>query len=41
MKYTTIGKAFKLKSGAGLSAKKMIPGGFPVFGGNGINGNHN
>ena len=41
MKYTTIGKAFKLKSGAGLSAKNMIPGGFPVFGGNGINGNHN
>ena len=41
MKYTTISKAFKLKSGAGLSAKKMILGDYPVFGGNGINGFHN
>jgi len=41
MKYTTIGNAFKLKSGAGLSAKKMVSGNFPVYGGNGINGTHN
>ena len=41
MRYTTIGKAFKLKSGVGLSAKKMISGDYPVFGGNGINGTHN
>ena len=41
MRYTTIGKAFKLKSGIGLSAKKMISGDYPVFGGNGINGTHN
>ncbi len=31
----------KLKSGDGLTAKKMIPGVFPVYGGNGIAGYHN
>lgn len=31
----------KLKSGDGLTAKKMIAGIFPVFGGNGIAGYHN
>lgn len=30
----------KLKSGIGLTAKNMIPGDFPVFGGNGIAGYH-
>ena len=36
-----IEKAFKLKSGALLSAKKMIRGPYPVYGGNGNNGYHN
>ena len=30
-----------LKSGDSLSAKQMIPGEYPVYGGNGINGFHN
>ena len=33
--------AFKLKSGDGLSAKSFINGPYPVYGGNGISGNHN
>jgi len=41
MKWTTIGKAFKIKSGSQLSAKNMIEGIYPVFGGNGISGYHN
>lgn len=41
MKSTTIGKAFKLKSGIQLSAKNMSGTGYPVYGGNGINGYHN
>lgn len=32
---------FKLKSGDNLTAKKMVDGEFPVFGGNGIAGYHN
>ena len=32
---------FKLKSGDGLTAKNMIEGEFPVYGGNGISGYHN
>lgn len=32
---------FKLKSGDGLTAKNMIEGPFPVYGGNGIAGHHN
>ncbi len=32
---------FKLKSGDNLTSKQMINGRFPVFGGNGIAGNHN
>lgn len=32
---------FKLKSGDGLTAKKMIPGDYPVFGGNSQAGTHN
>lgn len=35
------GEVFKLKSGDGLTAKNMIVGKFPVFGGNGIAGYHN
>lgn len=34
------GELFKLKSGDGLTAKKMIDGQYPVFGGNGIAGYH-
>jgi len=41
MEITTIGQAFKLKSGTQLSAKNMQKGIYPVFGGNGINGYHN
>src|SRR5690606_2933419 len=33
--------SFKLKSGDNLTAKKMVEGEFPVFGGNGIAGYHN
>lgn len=32
---------FKLKSGENLTTKKMVPGKFPVYGGNGIAGFHN
>ncbi|MDG1816672.1 MAG: restriction endonuclease subunit S [Glaciecola sp.] len=32
---------FKLKSGDGLTAKNMIPGDYPVFGGNSQTGTHN
>ena len=31
---------FRLKSGENLTAKKMVPGPFPVYGGNGIAGTH-
>lgn len=36
-----LSNCIKLKSGDGLTAKKMMPGDFPVFGGNGIAGYHN
>ena len=36
-----LSNCIKLKSGDGLTAKKMIAGDFPVFGGNGIAGYHN
>lgn len=36
-----LSNCLKLKSGDGLTAKKMISGEFPVFGGNGIAGYHN
>ncbi len=36
-----LSNCIKLKSGIGLTAKNMIPGDFPVFGGNGIAGYHN
>jgi type I restriction enzyme, S subunit len=36
-----LSNCIKLKSGDGLTAKKMIPGNFPVFGGNGVAGYHN
>lgn len=36
----TIREAFKLKSGKFLSAKNIIEGKYPVYGGNGINGFH-
>ena len=32
---------FKLKSGDNLTAKKMVPGEYPVFGGNNQAGTHN
>ena len=36
-----LGDVFKVKSGEGLTAKAMTPGGlYPVYGGNGINGYH-
>ena len=37
---TTIGNAFKLKSGVMLSAQNMNCGKYPVFGGNGVSGYH-
>jgi hypothetical protein len=36
-----LSNSFKLKSGDNLTAKKMVDGEFPVFGGNGIAGYHN
>jgi type I restriction enzyme, S subunit len=36
-----LSSCIKLKSGDGLTAKKMIAGNYPVFGGNGIAGYHN
>lgn len=36
-----LGDCFKLKSGDMLSSKMMVEGDYPVFGGNGIAGNHN
>ena len=36
-----LGDLIKVSSGQGLTAKEMIPGDFPVYGGNGINGFHN
>lgn len=35
------GNCLKLKSGDALTAKNMIPGKYPVYGGNGIAGYHN
>lgn len=35
-----LGDCFRLKSGENLTAKKMVPGPFPVYGGNGIAGTH-
>lgn len=37
----TLGNCIKLKSGDSLTAKNMISGDYPVFGGNGIAGYHN
>ncbi|UWQ23668.1 restriction endonuclease subunit S [Leisingera aquaemixtae] len=36
-----LGKLIKVSSGQGLTSKAMVPGDFPVYGGNGINGYHN
>lgn len=36
-----LGDCFRLKSGENLTAKKMVPGQFPVYGGNGVAGTHN
>ena len=36
-----LGDCFKLKSGDGLTKKAMVPGPFPVYGGNGVAGAHN
>lgn len=37
----SLGEIIKVRSGDGLTAKEMAPGGlFPVYGGNGINGYH-
>lgn len=36
-----LGDLIKVSSGQGLTAKDMISGNFPVYGGNGINGYHN
>ncbi|MBR3371260.1 MAG: restriction endonuclease subunit S [Rhodobacteraceae bacterium] len=36
-----LGDCFRLKSGDNLTAKKMVAGRFPVYGGNGIAGTHN
>lgn len=38
---TTFGECLKLRSGDGLTAKAMLPGPYPVYGGNGIAGHHN
>ena len=35
-----LSNCIKLKSGDGLTAKKMVPGNYPVYGGNGIAGYH-
>jgi type I restriction enzyme, S subunit len=35
-----IGAALRLRSGAFLSAKQQVPGLYPVYGGNGVNGFH-
>ena len=35
-----LGECFKLKSGEMLSAKMMVDGQYPVYGGNGISGKH-
>lgn len=37
----TFSELFKIKSGDGLTSKKMQPGKYPVYGGNGIAGYHN
>ena len=37
---SSFGETFKLKSGEGLTAKNMIAGQYPVYGGNGIAGHH-
>lgn len=36
-----LSEVLKLKSGDGLTAKKMVKGPFPVYGGNGVAGYHN
>lgn len=36
-----LGDLIKVSSGQGLTAKQMIAGDYPVYGGNGINGTHN
>jgi len=38
---TEIGELIKLSSGKGLTSSNIVPGEFPVYGGNGINGFHN
>lgn len=35
-----LGDCFRLKSGENLTVKKMVPGPFPVYGGNGVAGTH-
>lgn len=40
-KRVLLGDLIKVSSGQGLTAKDMISGNFPVYGGNGINGYHN
>ena len=40
-KTTTLGQSLKLTSGDNLTAKNLIPGPFPVYGGNGVMGYHN
>ncbi len=40
-KMVELSQLIKLSSGKGLTAKNMIEGQYPVYGGNGINGHHN
>lgn len=40
-KTTTLGQSLKLTSGDNLTAKNLVSGPFPVYGGNGIMGYHN
>lgn len=39
-KQSRFGEVFKLKSGSGLTAKNIVSGDYPVYGGNGIVGYH-
>jgi len=36
----SLGEIIKVKSGDGLTTAQMLPGPYPVYGGNGINGSH-
>lgn len=40
LKRVALGELIKVSSGQGLTSKNMMPGEFPVYGGNGINGYH-